>query len=919
MKKQNSKKVINIILSVILVIGILLTSFGAYAIADLGGDDADPAIGESVTGNENGIEINHKYKELDLGDAANTAVLNEKVNVLSGAAADKISSALVSVENMYGPYNDDGRLDFVFSGNREELFGELSSGDFILINGSSTSVFGNAYIMKIESLYETDEEVHLQTSQPELGDVFDSIDIGINDPLTQTNLVSEQTAPGVSLEFSNNAADGVSYRAENANDLSSASFNGEAPAPSSLAADVHTVNPSDLTIKIDYDLSKNKEDSKKEDEDEHYGAIDGSASAKAKIKGKFGLKNLCAYMVVDMPSPFKYEEVMFGIRGEKFIDVGIDINVKAGFEPQSTKFQYDGIFIDAEVSGLNEKWIPLGIWHFVGTTPIQVTTAEFETLRATPSIFLMLYMNADGEIKLDFSSTLEFSEVFNSGLSVFKNGKLNMNIENYPYYAADGSIKENGEKDAEWTTELTFDANATIVPIGASVQFYFAGINLGEAMLAETGVEGNCHASVKASTKDGITSSNDDGSSELYLRGFLKLLGFNAKISAEVEAFQHNLNVEGEYSFLLVDFTLFQLGQRKSTPHTTPVSSNLAPAEFASVVTIVGDVSGSMDSQMDDGKTKVEALREAAHVITKVISDSSEKYQGDYGIGVVQFSGNAKTIALPHNDYPFIDECIDYMGDGGGTDIAAGLEYGITQLKNVKAQQKTIILMTDGEDSNYSGIMEQAEIAKNSGIKVYTIGFGYGANEELLTQIATATGAEYKFASTESVVGIIGSFLYAYESSQGEVLLDNQGTVSEGETVKLDAFRVPDKQGDLNATLYWPGSYLDLILVDPNNREVDENYPGVEIDNSGIPSTVTVIDPIPGKWSVKVKGVETSYDEEPFYAITSFKTMKRLDAIDNPKLDTLTLAGAYCLPIGLFTALVAAMLLVAINKKQKDE
>jgi hypothetical protein len=346
-----------------------------------------------------------------------------------------------------------------------------------------------------------------------------------------------------------------------------------------------------------------------------------------------------------------------------------------------------------------------------------------------------------------------------------------------------------------------------------------------------------------------------------------------------------------------------------------PNSTMPYPDKFDSVMTLVCDASGSMGERINTGETKLSALKQAGTVITDMMKKFSNQYSGSYGMGVVQFASGAKALALPHIDYPFIDACIQSMGDGGGTNISSGLELGIEQLDNVTANSKVIILMTDGKDSNHSGILRQAEDAKSKNIRVFTVGFGADADEDILKQVADATGGEYRFADTNNLVGIAAGFIYAQKAADSKVLGDQQGVVSQGETTEAIAFSVPDKTGDLNGLLYWPGSILDLIIIDPNGRTVDDTYPGVIIDDSSIPATVSVTDPLPGKWKLMVRGVETSYDEEPYYAITSFKSM---DYSKADKLAPIERIGAFCLPIGVFLALLCMMLLVFINAKSGE-
>jgi hypothetical protein len=250
----------------------------------------------------------------------------------------------------------------------------------------------------------------------------------------------------------------------------------------------------------------------------------------------------------------------------------------------------------------------------------------------------------------------------------------------------------------------------------------------------------------------------------------------------------------------------------------------------------------------------------------------------------------------------------------GGTCIFKGIDSGIEQLKNVTANSKMMILMTDGEDSNTAKAKTSAEAAKKEGIKIYTVGFGSGVNESLLKEIAEITGGEYRFASTENIIGITGSFMYVQQAENAEVLVEKQSTVAEGKTTEPVYFNVAQSDGDLMVSTAWPGSFLDTILTDPNGRTVDEEYPGAIIDQTQIPSVITVQNPLPGKWSLKIKGVETSYDEEPFYSIVSFKKSKNTKV--NTQMGDLEKIAVYCVPIGFTVAVFGALLLILVNRKK---
>lgn len=924
MRSKSIKKTANIILVIVLVLGLLSSVFGVYAVAFAGKTPTpEGEVQNSGDGSETAVDptANLKIDQMpDFGSASNEAELADDVKVFTEAESDKISSAIESVEsNYYDSYNEGGRMELILNGTKEELLGDLESGDYFMISGKPNTPLAGTYIMKAASIYEYDDKTELDVVQPELGEVFENLDIGFHDALKEENLISANTIDGVDMHFGDAQSEitGVSYT--ESFDTGSSSTPQEAPAQVTALANDYSTEPTDLIINLDIDLEKSDEGDN--DDDDNGSTMDFDADGSCKLNGKIGIEDLSAYMVCDMPSPGQFNELMFGVRGKKVVGVGFESSFNASFNPEATKLEYDGLFIDVEVTGLNKKWIPLGIWQFAGTTAIKVTKDGFDKANALPSIFVMLYMDAEGEFEVVFNASLTYESTFNSGLNVIKNGEIGLNLVNYPYASENGKIIPAGQEGLTWEASLELDMNATLTLLGSSVQFYIAGINIGEVQLIDIGVEADGHIGITANDKDGIQTSNDNGETSYYIRMFLKALGFKAKVSAEVEAFQHEISGGVDIAYQLLDITLFVWGKEPDKyQHRVPVSSKWVPAEFGSVVCLVNDISGSMSESLSSGGTKLDAMKEASHVITQTVEKSADQYDKPQGLAVVKFDDTGSTVAVPHNDYEFLNDCIDTLEFGGGTNIKSGLNVGVTQLIETQSDQKVIILMTDGEDiyNSDSEILEEAERAKENNIKVFTIGFGDSVNESLLTQIAQTTGGEYRHSATDSIVGIIGSFLYSYEAANGDVLVDRQSEVAEGETVDVDEFDVPDNSGDLNASVYYPGSLLDLILIDPNGRTVDEEYPGATLDRESIPATATVKDPLPGEWKFAVKGIETSYEKEPFYAIASFKEVDKAKTSVNPPLSTITIVGAYCLPIGVFMILISAILLVMVNKKKKS-
>ena len=187
------------------------------------------------------------------------------------------------------------------------------------------------------------------------------------------------------------------------------------------------------------------------------------------------------------------------------------------------------------------------------------------------------------------------------------------------------------------------------------------------------------------------------------------------------------------------------------------------------------DVSGSMLAQ-DFEPNRVLALKEVAQrFIDRRPNDN---------IGLTFFAGEAYTqcpLTSDHatlmNLYSIVDE--QFVEQGvleDGTAIGDGLMNAVLRLRDSKAKSKVIILLTDGVN-NVGNISPQtaAEIARQQGVKVYTIGIGtngmapmpmgypYTAtvqvpveiDEPLLRQIATETGGQYFRAHKNSELDAI--------------------------------------------------------------------------------------------------------------------------------------------------------------------
>lgn len=210
-------------------------------------------------------------------------------------------------------------------------------------------------------------------------------------------------------------------------------------------------------------------------------------------------------------------------------------------------------------------------------------------------------------------------------------------------------------------------------------------------------------------------------------------------------------------------------------------------------IELVLDISGSMeaiDFQLEG--QDVSRLEAVKHVIEEfVLGSKASRLSGrrDDLVGFIAFGGFADSkcpLTLDHGALADIVRGLEIpkrVRDRRGrvineqalqeelaTAIGDGVALGVDRLRNANAKSKVMILLTDG-DSN-AGVVdprEAATIAKESGIKLYTIGIGrngvvpvpqedefgkrvlvaaqFRVDEELLREMADTTGGAYFHAS----------------------------------------------------------------------------------------------------------------------------------------------------------------------------
>lgn len=219
-------------------------------------------------------------------------------------------------------------------------------------------------------------------------------------------------------------------------------------------------------------------------------------------------------------------------------------------------------------------------------------------------------------------------------------------------------------------------------------------------------------------------------------------------------------------------------------PRTVDVSNQTKTTKGIDIVMAM-DVSGSMLAK-DFRPNRMEALK-------RVAADFVEERPNDR-IGLVVYASEAYTKTPVTSDKAVVLDAINSIKYDNvlqdGTGIGMGLATAVNRLKDSKAKSKIIILLTDGV--NNAGFIEPetaADIAKQYGIKIYTIGIGTNGmaespyalspngqilfqmmkveiDEQLLKNMAKKTDGKYFRATSNSKLAEIYAAINKLETTE---------------------------------------------------------------------------------------------------------------------------------------------------------
>jgi len=196
----------------------------------------------------------------------------------------------------------------------------------------------------------------------------------------------------------------------------------------------------------------------------------------------------------------------------------------------------------------------------------------------------------------------------------------------------------------------------------------------------------------------------------------------------------------------------------------TVLGAAMAQVQVPLNLSLVLDKSGSMQGK------KIANLREAAKLVVDRLGPQDT-------ISIIAFSDRKYVIApsQPVTDKVELMRQIDRIRDGGGTAISGGMKQGLTELDKALAPDRVsrMLLLTDGQTfGDEEACKKLGTQAGSRGIVVNALGLGDDWNEDLLDDVAEASGGKADFI--DSPDKILDFFRQAVQSMQDTVVQNAQ-------------------------------------------------------------------------------------------------------------------------------------------------
>ena len=503
--------------------------------------------------------------------------------------------------------------------------------------------------------------------------------------------------------------------------------------------------------------------------------------------------------------------------------------------------RYAEVDKDGKFGQLNQKTVSFGVKENNACYPLEVTLA-LDDNKTYAYVFVALPADQNtGDLRLASSS-----DVFYTNPTI--------SVENI-------SVKEPSSTNMSTFSEATFVAKLSSASQNEVSFYWFTE--------GETAIEGEDYVGVKngvvtfapgETEKEFSVQIIGDGISENYEKFHVLLEAGNNAIFSATNTFDDD-NTKGYADCLIKD----------------------SDTKGAAAVTVI-DVSGSMSGN------KIVSAKNAAY------SFINNMNIGDY-IGVVSFANSASTRysltqITSESTKSAAKSAVSGLYASGGTFIGSGIQQAANMLNGVDSEQKSIIVMTDGEDGNRT---RTNNIVKNLPKDQYLIyGIGYGtqasaavdalsvvnsdmtlstsyASKTYMEELMDMCGGKYYYAASDEDLEDIYFELSARSSKQQIIVKDSDSVYAEDfiiESAIVDSACMSVRLG-----INWTNGDLDLVLWDPNGNYYDSsvNSEYIKFISTGTSEYYEITTPTKGVWGLGVVGKNVRGDEEAFdyYAIAN--------------------------------------------------
>ncbi len=224
-------------------------------------------------------------------------------------------------------------------------------------------------------------------------------------------------------------------------------------------------------------------------------------------------------------------------------------------------------------------------------------------------------------------------------------------------------------------------------------------------------------------------------------------------------------STQGEQSFLIDNAQLSSLLDYNSlSKNTIPVRFGMENVSYAGNLSTNADVISVSDLSGSMVGAELIAVKESNKILIDVVLNVSGNRVGLVGYSSLAYQDYFHSLS---NNSASLKSEVDSWSAGGFTCICCGINRAASEFAANSSiyRLKSMIVMSDGGankkcDEQNTGnpkndaIQAACEAHNNYNITVHAVGFGNGADEDTLQQIAACGGGDYYFGSVSELVDI---------------------------------------------------------------------------------------------------------------------------------------------------------------------